>query len=253
MTAARTTVENGATYADYDVSTDSITWAGGTGYVPYAKIMDATASSTTGLAIVAEDAASAGGEGGLIPFAVRRDTPSSDVSAAGDFATLQVDSEGSLWTVPKRKFVTITASLSGVTTSVTNYTAGDCLGSIVTLTGVASATGRVGVIHAASFVDQSDVMGPFDVYLFDTAPSAVTDNSAPNTSDADSLNIVGVIRFGGFDDLGGTRFAQATTGLPLVVKTNGSANLSAMFVTRTANNFFASATTEQLRLVIEQL
>jgi hypothetical protein len=252
MTAAKVTVENGSSYADYDVAADSVTFASGTPAVPYFKIMDGTASSVATLAVVAEDAASAGGETGLLTFAVRRDTPNADTSAYGDFATFQVDAEGSLWTVPKRKIVSVTADLSSVTTSSTNYTAGDVLGAIVTLTGVASATGRSAIIHSAVFVDNSDVMGAFDVYLFDTAPSAVTDNAAPNTSDSDALNIVGVLQFAGFTDLGGTRVAQCTTNLPLVVKTNASANLSAMFVTRTGNAFFTAATTERLKLLIEQ-
>lgn len=46
----------------------------------------------------AEDAVAATGDTGVAVFAVRRDTPSSDVSAAGDYATLQVNATGSLWT-----------------------------------------------------------------------------------------------------------------------------------------------------------
>lgn len=46
----------------------------------------------------AEDAVAASGDTGVAVLAVRRDTPSSDVSAAGDYATLQVNATGSLWT-----------------------------------------------------------------------------------------------------------------------------------------------------------
>ena len=45
----------------------------------------------------AEDAAAASGDTGVAVFAVRRDTPSSDVSAAGDYASLQVTANGELW------------------------------------------------------------------------------------------------------------------------------------------------------------
>jgi hypothetical protein len=48
----------------------------------------------------AEDAVAASGDTGVAVLAVRRDTPSSDVSGAGDYATLQVNSTGSLWVVP---------------------------------------------------------------------------------------------------------------------------------------------------------
>lgn len=45
----------------------------------------------------AEDAAAASGDTGVAMLAVRRDTPSSDVSAAGDYATPQVSANGELW------------------------------------------------------------------------------------------------------------------------------------------------------------
>lgn len=47
----------------------------------------------------AEDQPALSGDVGVAVYAVRRDSPSSDVSAAGDYATLQVNSTGSLWTV----------------------------------------------------------------------------------------------------------------------------------------------------------
>jgi hypothetical protein len=49
-----------------------------------------------GIAGVLEDAASAGGEEGVMVLAVRRDSASSGVSADGDFAALSVTSDGSL-------------------------------------------------------------------------------------------------------------------------------------------------------------
>lgn len=49
-----------------------------------------------GIAAVVEDAASAGGEDGIMVLAVRRDSASSGVSADGDFAALSVDSTGAL-------------------------------------------------------------------------------------------------------------------------------------------------------------
>jgi hypothetical protein len=49
-----------------------------------------------GIAGVVEDAASAGGEEGIMVLAVRRDSASSGVGADGDFAALSVTSDGSL-------------------------------------------------------------------------------------------------------------------------------------------------------------
>lgn len=51
---------------------------------------------TNGVTGVAEDAASAGGETGIMVLAVRRDSASSGVGADGDFAALSVTSDGSL-------------------------------------------------------------------------------------------------------------------------------------------------------------
>lgn len=56
------------------------------------------AVASGGIAGVIEDAASAGGEEGIMILAVRRDSASSGVSADGDFACLSVDSSGNLRT-----------------------------------------------------------------------------------------------------------------------------------------------------------
>lgn len=54
------------------------------------------AVASGGVAGILEDAASAGGEEGIMMLAVRRDAASSGVSADGDFAALSVTSDGSL-------------------------------------------------------------------------------------------------------------------------------------------------------------
>lgn len=54
------------------------------------------AIASGGVAGIAEDSASAGGEEGIMMLAVRRDSASSGVSADGDFAALSVTSDGSL-------------------------------------------------------------------------------------------------------------------------------------------------------------
>lgn len=52
-----------------------------------------------GITARAEDAAASGGEDGLPILAVRRDTPSSGVSADGDWGNLSIDSNGALRTI----------------------------------------------------------------------------------------------------------------------------------------------------------
>jgi len=49
------------------------------------------------LDVLVEDAASSGGEKGLMPLAVRQDTLATSVDADGDFGWLKIDSLGALW------------------------------------------------------------------------------------------------------------------------------------------------------------
>lgn len=63
----------------------------------------------------AEDAVAANGDTGVAVLAVRRDTPSSDVSAAGDYATLQVNPTGSLWVNPTSNLADNAAFTDGTT------------------------------------------------------------------------------------------------------------------------------------------
>jgi hypothetical protein len=74
----------------------------------------------------AEDAVAATGDTGVAVLAVRRDTPTSDVSAAGDYATLQVNSTGSLWVTPVPTTaggLTIARTISAATTNATSVKA----------------------------------------------------------------------------------------------------------------------------------
>ena len=68
----------------------------GTVKVQFVKIMDGVLDGTTKLDIVAEDEASAGGEGGILAMAVRKATPANLSGLDGDFEYLQV-SAGRLW------------------------------------------------------------------------------------------------------------------------------------------------------------
>lgn len=102
-----TSIADGASFTR---DTTSITPVGGVveSSAPTVTAGDAVALSMTtggavrvavasgGIAGVSEDAASAGGEEGVLVLAVRRDSASSGVSADGDFAALSVTSDGSL-------------------------------------------------------------------------------------------------------------------------------------------------------------
>jgi len=122
---------------------------------------------------------------------------------------------------------TITADITGAAAAA--YIAGDCYGTVMTLTGAASGTGRHTILRNVRFTDYDDVMGAFDLYLFD-ATITVTDNGA--WAPADNVSMLAALRFPGGDDVGGSRFYELQ-GLGVYLKTNADANLYAVCVLRT--------------------
>lgn len=119
VTSIGTSVTPGTSAAHLGKAEDAAHASGDTGVLSLGVRQDTLASSTSadgdyaalktsatgalyvnvaegGVPGLAEDAASAGGESGIMMLAVRRDTPSSGVSADGDFAALSVDSNGAL-------------------------------------------------------------------------------------------------------------------------------------------------------------
>lgn len=86
-----TAASSSTTDGDYStLNTD----ASGRLHVNVGALVPGTTTTSLGKA---EDVAAAGGDTGVMILAVRRDTPTTDVTAAGDYATFQNDSLGSLW------------------------------------------------------------------------------------------------------------------------------------------------------------
>ena len=85
----------------------------------------------------------------------------------------------------------------------TAYTAGDAVANstsaptTLTFASVARANGGSGVILGAQLIDDSApaTVGQFVLYLFSASPTPTNDNSALSVSDADALNLVGIIPF----------------------------------------------------------
>lgn len=88
----------------------------------------------------AEDAVAASGDTGVAVLAVRRDTLSSDVSAAGDYATLKVDAVGALWV---RNADMVTLALSGSTRGRPIQITGTSSGAAVTLHTATTTAGQL--------------------------------------------------------------------------------------------------------------
>lgn len=99
-----------------------------TGKQQCVEVVAISASVTPGVAATnlgkAEDAVAASGDTGVAVWAVRRDTPVSNVNAAGDYAEIGVSGNGALWTtsVPSAAQVgyTVAKLVSAATTNATS-------------------------------------------------------------------------------------------------------------------------------------
>lgn len=99
----------------------------------------------------------------------------------------------SLWVTLRPNGATQSQDSSGLTTSVTNYVAGDVLGVGWTFTNMARAAGEGGYITSVALVDDGDSLTGVDLYLASATITFGTDNAAPSVSDADAVKIHGLI------------------------------------------------------------
>jgi hypothetical protein len=145
--------------------------------------------------------------------------------------------------------VRLAGTSAGLTLSVTAYTSGDQLGEQITLAGAARNQGGGGYITGIVLIDAADVMGAVDV-VFSRASITPAANNAPATfSDADALNIVGVVSIvaAGVVDLGGNRTCSANS-VRIPYDCGDGTALYVNLITRTGNAVFAAVT--DLRLVV---
>jgi hypothetical protein len=185
------TAGSGTTVAADEVTDGTL----GSCKVQFTKIMDGTLDSTTKLAVVAEDAASAGGEGGIIAMAVRKDTPANTSGTDGDFEALQV-SAGRLWTSS-----TVTAITAGEThvgevggktavvavtlsTDTAAYASGDLIADTQQIDAFFRKTDGTGIINSINIIDEDAQGVALYIIFMSTSTSLGTENSAPNISDA---------------------------------------------------------------------
>lgn len=145
----------------------------------------------------AEDAAAQGGDVGVPAMAVRRDAPAAN-AADGDYVNLITDDLGRLRVITG-KIKTVTGSAwsvgGGGGPNSGAYVAGDMIGGQITFTDIAAVNGGAFEIVSATLFSEINVLGPTDLFLFQTAVSNAADNAANAWSDADMLKCVGVISF----------------------------------------------------------
>lgn len=182
-----------------------------------------------------------------------------EVTYSGDTAQVQLmrlvkvqGAEGSKTVRSFRDLTLISVASAGLTTATTTYAAGDQAGTQFTLTDAAAESGGSGTIVGVTLVDASDVIGAFDLAIFESSVTLAADNAAFSISDADAAKLIALIPLTGAVDLGGNRVAMAQN-LAIPYVCSGSANLYAALITRTANAVYAAGVTSlTLRVFVER-
>lgn len=77
------------------------------------------------------------------------------------------------------------------TIDTVQYTAGDNVGGLITITGAFRTGIKTGTLRSVVINDKDNQRSPFDVFLFFSAPTTPTNNAAWNPSDADMDACIG--------------------------------------------------------------
>lgn len=165
-----------------------------------------------------------------------RDVDRSGVKTQVFLHDIAQSGEAELMGLGDSKILTVTSA--GLTTASTAYTSGDQMGTEITVTTAVRAA-RGLTVQAAVAIDKAKVIGAFDLFCFQAATTPAADNAANSWSDADMLNLVGVIHFSDVMTSANNYVVMATN-LPLVLKPTSGTSLYFDFVTRTANSFFGA-------------
>jgi hypothetical protein len=237
-----------------NVATDQVTYSGDTADVQLVRVVNT--SGAEGSRVVTdkpvwqtEDTAHADGDLGVLMLGVRNHATGSTTD--GDYSAISVDSTGNMNTLSRRDLQRIAVGVTGVTTATTAYTAGDQVGTLITLSNAARVSGGGGTIVGVTLIDQSDIAGAYDVVFFDSTVTLAADNAAFAISDADSLDVVGIVQLAGAFDIGNNRVGQAySIAMPYVC--NGGTSLFAALICRVGHTFFTSGALPQLNVYVER-
>lgn len=197
----------------------------------------------------AEDAAHTNGDVGVLFLGVRNHNSGSTTD--GDYSAISVDSTGNMNTVGRRDLQRIAVGITGVTTATTAYTAGDQVGVLATVSSAARVSGGGGMIVGVTLIDQSDIIGAYDVVFFDSTVTLAADNATFAISDADSLKIVAIAQLAGAFDITNNRVAQAYN-IAIPYLCSGGSSLYAALISRSGHTFFTSGALPQLNVYVER-
>ena len=236
------------------IATDQVTYSGDTADVQLVRVVNT--SGAEGSRVVTdkpvfqtEDVAHTDGDLGVLMLGVRNHSTGS--TADGDYSAISVDSTGNMNTLSRRDLQRISVGVTGVTTATTAYVAGDQVGTLVTVANAARVTGGGGMIVGVTLIDQSDIIGAYDVVFFDSTVTLAADNAAFAISDADSLKIVAIAQLAGSFDITNNPIAQAyNVAIPYVC--SGGSSLYAALICRTGHTFFTAGALPQLTVYVER-
>jgi hypothetical protein len=237
-----------------NVATDQVTYSGDTADVQLVRVVNTTGAEgsrvvTDKPVFQTEDLAHNDGDLGVLMMGVRNHTTGS--TADGDYSAISVSSTGEMQTLARRDLQRIAVGVTGVTTATTAYVAGDQVGTQITLANAARLSGGSGTIVGATLIDQSDIIGAYDLVIFDSSVTLAADNAAFAISDADSLKIVALIQLAGAFDLTNNRVAQAyNLAIPYVC--SGGTSLFAALITRAGHGFFTAGALPQVNVYVER-
>jgi hypothetical protein len=250
-------------------ATDDVTVNGVAGHVQYVKLVDGTSNGTDALPGTAangldvdvtrvipgttatalgkaEDAAHADGDTGVLLLGVRN---YAGAGADGDYSAVAVAADGHLMTETHLDRLRIQTVSSGLTIATTAYTAGDQVGPMFTLANAARVSGGTGRIVGVTLMDESDIIGAYDVVFCRSNITLAADNAAFSISDADALNVIGLVPLAGAFDIGGNRIAQAFN-LSVPYDCSGGTSLYASLITRVGHTFFSVGGVDSLALTV---
>lgn len=196
----------------------------------------------SGTTILTDDTG-AGGHAQIVKLAISTDGSGTLIPADATYGM-------SVAATARRDLVRISVGVTGVTTATTSYTAGDQVGTQVSLTGAARASGGSGTIVAVQLIDQSDIIGAYDVVFSRASITPASDNAAFAISDADSLNVIGLVQLAGAYDLTNNRIAQAYN-LAIPYDCSSGTTLYANLICRVGHTFFTAGSLPQLVVWVE--
>jgi hypothetical protein len=255
------TVDNGSG-TDYDVATDD---DGSGNHLQLVKLAySANGSRTpvvadaTGLAVTVQwadlksggspvgfstgDDHSTGGSGGVVAMGVNQ----------GDAVQpLLLDTDGNLRVKAHRDLLRIAVTSAGLTTATTAYVAGDQVGTQFTIANAARISGGSGTLIGLELTSAADIIGAYDLVLTRASITLASDNAAYAISDADALNVIGVVQMYTVYDITNNRVAQAWN-LAIPYDCSGGTSLYGGLVNRAGHTFFGATTDLQLTAWVER-